>query len=199
MLKPKKKILKQFRYFEFSIKILEVVLFGGFYLCFKTNISFKRIRLVSKLSRFWKSPGVRWKILDRRPSAARLTAALFSERANIWDWYYCKYLLMCFLLTFKTYNMLAKYTKAYTLGSPEMQMFMQSILNTAVILYSQKLTFPLSSEVCCLLKYNYFTLKISGFNLNLSGNSSFWLPLPIFCGIILSYSSLHSATYYFFF
>lgn len=57
-----------------------------------------------------------------------------------------------------------------------MQMFMHSILNMAMIPYSQKLPFPLSSEVCCLLKYNYFTLKISGFNPNLSGGSSFWLP-----------------------
>lgn len=85
--------------------------------------------------------------------------------------------------------------KLCTLGRPEMQMFMHSILNMAMISYGQKLPFPLSSEVCCLPKYNYFTLKVSGFNPNLSGNT-FWLPLWIFCGIILPYSFLHAAMYF---
>lgn len=88
--------------------------------------------------------------------------------------------------------------KLCTLGSPEMQMFMHSILNMAMIPYSQKLPFPLPSEVCCLLKCNYFTFKISGFNLNLSGNSFFghlyWF--FFFFGGILSYSLLHAAKHY---
>lgn len=87
--------------------------------------------------------------------------------------------------------------KLCVLDNPETQMFMHSVLNMATTPYSQKFPFPLSSEACCLLKYNYLTLKISGFNLNLSGNS-FWLPLPTFCGVILSCSLLHAATYYIF-
>ena len=52
-------------------------------------------------------------------------------------------------------------------------------------LHCQKLPFLFSSEVYCFVMFNCFTLKISGFNLNLSVKS-FLLPLLFFCSIIFS-------------
>lgn len=74
--------MKQFRYFEVSLKILKIISLWGFYLILKQAQVLKELEFSVN---FQVLEGCRskMKIQDRRLGAARFTAGLCSERANI--------------------------------------------------------------------------------------------------------------------